>query len=298
MNLSDRVITVLNKPLVDLSSEESLSYESLVMPAREQIKHALQWRMDQRDCSRQLWEANIKPDSRAIIDDIAREVLVEPPPQDITNSADSETAGLISTEQVVSSKQNAEGNWSRRALKAFEWVSTILLAIVILLAAFMMLAPRFGLQTHTVKSGSMEPALQVGGMIICRSTPVSLVEVGDIIGFNTQGEEEVTHRVIGISEEGGRIWLQTKGDANEDPDPDLISPTGDTVDKVIVHIPYLGFFSTFMKTKLAFLLFICVPGAILLVLFGRDISKALADIKRNRNDKSPAVMGDGRKERQ
>jgi hypothetical protein len=52
------------------------------------------------------------------------------------------------------------------------------------------------------------------------------------------------------------------------------------VDKVILHLPYVGFFSSFMQSRLAFLLFICAPTLILLILFGRDLWVAVAEFRK------------------
>ncbi len=168
----------------------------------------------------------------------------------------------------------------RRALRAAEWAATLAVALLVLLAAFLMVAPRFGLELHPVLSGSMEPTLKVGGLVFCRSVPVADVREGDIIGFNSPQGDKVTHRVISVKEENGRLWFQTKGDANEDPDPDLVSINGEWVDRVVYHLPYLGYLSSFMRTRLAFLLLICGPAAVLVFLFGRDIWVAVADMRR------------------
>ena len=168
----------------------------------------------------------------------------------------------------------------RKALRVLEWVATVLLALIILAAAFLMLAPRFGMSAHPVLSGSMEPALKVGGMVVCRKIPVEEVKVGDIIGFNSPGGDKVTHRVIDVVEQDGKRWFRTKGDANEDPDPDLVAISGEKVDKVVFHLPYLGFVSRFMQSRLAFLVFICAPTLILLILFGRDLWVAVAEFRK------------------
>ncbi len=166
-----------------------------------------------------------------------------------------------------------------KALKALGWIATVILVLVLLVAAFLMLAPRFGLQAYAVTSGSMEPALKTGGMIICRDVAVEDIETGDIIVFNNPADVTVTHRVIDISEEEGTRYFQTKGDANEDPDPDRFSISGDHASRVIYHLPYLGFFSSFMRTKPAFLIFLCIPAAVLLLFFARDMWKALREIR-------------------
>jgi len=180
----------------------------------------------------------------------------------------------------------------RKAFKVMGWVATLLVALLVLMAAFLMVAPRFGLEAHPVLSGSMEPALRVGGIILCKEVPVSEVEVGDVIGFNAPGGMKVTHRVIDIIDEDGKRWFQTKGDANEDPDPELVSISGETVDKVVYHLPYLGFFASFMRSRAAFLVFICGPALILVILFSRDIWVSVQDLRRERK-KRATDAGDG-----
>lgn len=170
----------------------------------------------------------------------------------------------------------------KKALKALEWAATLLISLLVLMAAFLMVAPRFGLKLHPVLSGSMEPALKVGGLVFCRSVPVAEIREGDIIGFNAPDGGKVTHRVIAMKEEEGKLWFQTKGDANEDPDPDLVSISGEWVDKVVYHLPYLGYLSSFMQTRLAFLFLICGPAAILIFLFGRDIWTAAAEMRKEK----------------
>lgn len=117
----------------------------------------------------------------------------------------------------------------------------VILVVFILVVLFIGIGPRFGWEAIPVLSGSMEPALKVGGEIITKPAKLEEIKVGDIITFQT-GEKEVTHRVVGIyPDEKGQIWFQTKGDANEEPDPNLVSSEKDVVRKVVFHIPYFGY---------------------------------------------------------
>lgn len=190
-------------------------------------------------------------------------------------------------------KRGKNSETAVRMAKALGWLATICLVLVLFLASFLMVAPRFGIQAYSVLSGSMEPTLRVGGMTICRSVPKEEIEIGDIIVFNNPEGEMVTHRVVDVEVEEGNTCYQTKGDANEDPDPDRVTIVGDKVDKVIYHLPYLGFFSNFMRTRLAFTVFLCVPALILFVLFGRDMRRAIAEVR----DKKRAQAHDADKPR-
>lgn len=57
----------------------------------------------------------------------------------------------------------------------------------------------------------------------------------------------------------------TRGDANEDADP-FIVPAENVVGKIWFHVPYLGYVIRFVKTPLGFLLTLCLPGLVLVVM--------------------------------
>lgn len=78
----------------------------------------------------------------------------------------------------------------------------------------------FGYTIQRVTSGSMEPELMVGDVILSKNVDdVSTLAVGDIITFDGGaqfGDKNVTHRVVvAPKEEDGVVKLQTKGDAND-----------------------------------------------------------------------------------
>lgn len=77
----------------------------------------------------------------------------------------------------------------------------------------------FGYSIFRVSSGSMEPELMVGDVILDKTVdnPEDL-KVGDVITFKSSdyGDLLVTHKVIKAPyEENGKLMLQTKGIANE-----------------------------------------------------------------------------------
>ena len=68
------------------------------------------------------------------------------------------------------------------------------------------------------------------------------IRVGDAILFREpQIEEEarIVHRVIAIKEIDSQLFFQTKGDANEYADPDLVSPQN-FIGKTIFYLPRVG----------------------------------------------------------
>ena len=99
----------------------------------------------------------------------------------------------------------------------------------------------FGYSFFRVSSGSMEPELSVGDVILDRTIddPKS-IQVGDTVTFKSHelGDIMVTHKVIVAPyEKNGRLMLQTQGIANELPDKPI---TADSVKGVLItKIPFL-----------------------------------------------------------
>jgi signal peptidase I, archaeal type len=157
-----------------------------------------------------------------------------------------------------------------------------------LAAVFTFLAPRFSWRVDAVFSGSMEPELKVGGVVITRPVDTEELKVEDIIAFYSPVNEQLTsHRVIEIKQ-GSQLQFQTKGDANEDPDP-FIVPANNVVGKICFHIPYLGYCSQAVKTRLGFLLALGIPALIIIVMELKNIWGALSegDIEKKYRIKGP-----------
>ncbi|MGZ7108799.1 MAG: signal peptidase I [Methanobacterium sp.] len=76
---------------------------------------------------------------------------------------------------------------------------------------------------NVVVSGSMEPVLYRGDIVIIDSNPSS-VQVGDIVVYKaTWFNQPVIHRVIKIGkDQSGSTVMITKGDNNPSPDPALV----------------------------------------------------------------------------
>jgi len=173
----------------------------------------------------------------------------------------------------------------KKFIKVLEWVGTFMLAIVVLLVGFMFIGPIFGWETHPVLSGSMEPALKVGGVIVTKPVKLEEVKMGDIITFQT-GEQTISHRVVNIVEIDEKPWFQTKGDVNEEPDSNLVSSEGKEMRKVVFHLLYIGFIAQFLKNKWVFSALIGIPALILIGMFGRDFWKAILEKKEKRKVKT------------
>lgn len=124
-------------------------------------------------------------------------------------------------------------------------------------------------QIRTVMSGSMEPTLPVGSVVLIREQDPSAFVEGDIMTFMSNDPslagKVVSHRVMEVidNENNGLMFL-TKGDANEDPDlAAAIAPN--VIGRVVYDIPYLGYVLNFMRTKNGFFLLLMLPCMVILL---------------------------------
>jgi len=125
--------------------------------------------------------------------------------------------------------------------RALQWT---LAGLVIGIAIALSFA-RFGLHmtASSVLTGSMRPSFAPGDAVITRPTAVTSVHPGMVILATPEGSTTpYAHRVIGVKRDGGRVLVQTQGDANQGPDAwqDVYAPTA-RVSVVVSSVPKLGF---------------------------------------------------------
>jgi signal peptidase len=140
---------------------------------------------------------------------------------------------------------------------------TVVLVLVVAAAAFVMASPLFGWRVDTVLSGSMEPALHAGDMIVTRPVAAGTIREGDIVTYSSRsGNSHTTHRVVAVEREPALRFV-TKGDANRDIDPAPI-PAGQVAGVFAFSIPYLGILVGFIRTPLGLALTVGIPAVVLI----------------------------------
>lgn len=176
--------------------------------------------------------------------------------------------------------------------KLADWLPTAFVVVAVGLVAFMLAGPRLGWNTHPVLSGSMEPALPVGGIIVTQAVPVENIAVGDVVTLNS-GDVLVTHRVVEILHREGdsKPWFRTKGDANQEADANILSPKGDLAPRVVAYVPEVGKLTTVTKDKTTFLLLVGIPVLLLLVVCAREIWQGVKEEKGKRKLIAGNVQG-------
>ncbi|MBO9556318.1 signal peptidase I [Cellulomonas sp.] len=93
-----------------------------------------------------------------------------------------------------------------------------------------------------VISGSMEPGIMTGDLLVARSQPTSELRVGDVATIHSDLTGNlVSHRVVSVEPtDDGRWAVQMKGDANETVDAGTYV-VGDTVLRPAVQISGGGY---------------------------------------------------------
>lgn len=135
----------------------------------------------------------------------------------------------------------------------------------------------FGFMTFRVVTGSMEPTIHVGALMLTHETDISEIELNDIVCFRSQDSQIwgsiVTHRVVNVMEmEDGSILLETKGDANTVADGYYVKESN-LVGKVIWYTgddSTLASMVSFFTSEVGFLACIVFPGLLLLGLIFKD----------------------------
>jgi signal peptidase len=154
-------------------------------------------------------------------------------------------------------------------------VTALVLWLVFGLAAGTVLAAGapvlFGYRSFTVLSGSMQPLLDVGDVVVTKPVMARDVRVGDVITFPDEEREElVTHRVRSIHLVGERASIETRGDANDASERWSVASDG-SVGRVAYHLPLVGYALVWTHGRWARILLIVIPALLLAAIELRRI---------------------------
>jgi signal peptidase len=174
-------------------------------------------------------------------------------------------------------------------VKRLKFIKTIIngffFALVISVALFTVFSNKkdlYGWRFLTVNSGSMEPTIKVGSLILIKRE--SDYKKGDIVTFSSlnQGGSLITHKIIEEIEKKEGKYFKTKGDFNETEDMDLI-PKEMIIGKYQFGLPFLGYPLAFAKTQAGFSLMVVVPATLIIYNEFLNIRKELKKLRKNRS---------------
>ena len=160
---------------------------------------------------------------------------------------------LVDAPEVVESapKEN-----KLRGLGKYVSIAGYIAAIILL--AFSALSFSGNVKARIVLTGSMEPSISAGDVIITTPITRKVPKINDVVAyqakrFNGEKVAVFSHRIIGGDIENGFIM---KGDANKSPDPQ--KPKGEDILGVVFFvIPFIG---NLLTPKALFLLVPCLFG--------------------------------------
>jgi len=139
----------------------------------------------------------------------------------------------------------------RKTIKQiWNWISSALVGIVVLLAIALVGVRLVGLQPYVVLSGSMRPAYEVGSLIYVKSVDYRELKAGDPITYMINQDAVVTHRIVEVlpdDTEPDTLWHITKGDANATEDGAPVHYRN-VIGKPVFSIPYLGYVSNYIQS--------------------------------------------------
>lgn len=167
---------------------------------------------------------------------------------------------------------------TRRVLVALVAGICLLVAILAVALGFPQLIG--GEASYIVLSDSMEPTFGAGDVVVVESVKLAALEEGDIVTYrnprieDSEATQYVTHRVVDVNHIEGETTLRTKGDANDDPDPYVVTEE-DVVGRYLVHAPSVGHLLLFARTNLGIILLLYVPG---IALFTWGVRTLMAEV--------------------
>jgi signal peptidase len=122
----------------------------------------------------------------------------------------------------------------------------------------------FGDRSLTVMSGSMEPTLRVGDVVIVDQISPLNARIGDVVTFRDPSEPTrlVTHRIRKITIANGVVRFVTKGDANTSIEHWGI-PTNGTIGRVVYRVPKIGRALFWIRGRFGRLMLVVIPALLL-----------------------------------
>ena len=178
--------------------------------------------------------------------------------------------------------------------KVWNIVSSILVALVVILALLLVGARVVGLQVFTVLSGSMEPTYHTGSLIYVKKVDPYTITDGQPITFMLDENTVATHRVVGIvpdEEDPTVIRFRTKGDANEAEDGSLVHYKN-VIGTPIFSIPYLGYVADYIQHPPGMYIAISGGAVLLLLVFLPDVFASDKDEEKKKKRKKSAGKHD------
>ena len=171
--------------------------------------------------------------------------------------------------------------------RIWNWFTTVLVAVVVILALLLLGARLIGLQVFTVLSGSMEPTYHVGSLIYVKDVDPFELESGDVITFMLDEDTVATHRIVEVvpdESDSAVVRFKTKGDANEAEDGSLVHYKN-VIGSPVFTIPKLGYVANYIQNPPGTYIAISAGAFLLLLVFLPDLFGSDDEEKKQKQKK-------------
>ena len=156
-------------------------------------------------------------------------------------------------------------------------LTTAVLVIGLGLVALLVVVPRVtGTVPLTVYTGSMEPTIGTGAVVLIEPVDPATLQVGDVITYQVAPDvdEYITHRIVALQPDTTPPSFVTKGDNNPGEDIDPV-PVGAVRGKVWIDVPFVGTAQQFVTGRtgiatIAVLGGLVLLGSVLVRIFRRE----------------------------
>lgn len=159
--------------------------------------------------------------------------------------------------------------FSRKLKKVWSVASTVIVALVLILAVLLVGTRAAGMQVFHVISPSMTPVYNVGDLLFVKKIDPATIQVGDDITFIVNEAGVVgTHRVVEVDSENQRFY--TKGVANSTADASPVH-FNNVLGTPAFSLPYLGYVSVFVQNSPGRYIALGIGLMLVLLVFLPDI---------------------------
>lgn len=149
------------------------------------------------------------------------------------------------------------------------WIASALscafLTLAVALLGGLMLAATAGYRGYTVMSGSMEPVIATGDLVVNQPIGPLDARVGDVVTFLDPGGSGrlITHRVQSIDVMPQIVDVVTKGDANTAVERWSIVRDG-RLGRVVLDVPRVGYAMAVLRSRLGQVAMVVLPALLLM----------------------------------
>jgi signal peptidase len=179
-----------------------------------------------------------------------------------------------------------------KIFKVFYYLLITVISIVALLLLVSIFPIPGNFKVLTVLSGSMEPAIHRGSVVIV--FPTNEYKIGEIITFGqiSKTKTPTTHRIFDMKVDAGVPSYITKGDANNGPDQKIVTPK-EIIGKVLFSVPFAGYVVTAARKPWGFIAIIIIPA---LIIIYDEIKKIIVELRKGKQQKASSQESAGKKD--